>query len=138
MPSTEREVTISKEDLKEIIATAIAAAKAPNVVEQQKFDEQQRQIDEDRRQREILSQSVLADLEQKRQLQQICSHEHKNGDSHCVFIQEPKGPGYILCQKNQCKIRPGQKPANYKGNDIYDSALFNRLFQKLPTNELFQ
>jgi hypothetical protein len=135
--ATNEQVSFSKSDLAELIATAIAAAKAPNVVEQKKLDEEARRLEAEQDARKSLSQSVLADLTQKRQNQLICSHEHKNGDSHCVLVQSGKDT-YILCQKNQCKIRPGSQPANYGGNDIYDTALFNKLMQKLPTNELFQ
>jgi hypothetical protein len=137
MSNTEREVSLSKSDLAELIATAIAAAKAPNVVEQKKLDEDNRRLEGEQEARKLTSQGVLADIKGKRDIQRICSHEHKNGDSHCVLVQSGKDT-YILCQKNQCKIRPGTQPASYGGNDIYDTALFNKLMQKLPTNELFQ
>ena len=134
-------VSMSVEDMKELIATAVSAAvsatKAPNAVEQQKLDQMQKQIKQDNENREKTSRDVLQSIEQKKFSQQVCSHEHKNGDTHCVHIQEPRGTGYLLCQKNQCKIRAGAAPADYKGNDQYDTALFNKIFQKLPDNSLF-
>ena len=134
----EQEVRITKQDLADIVAAAVRAAKEPTVIEQRKIDAEQKEIEQAQDDRKKLAASILEDKENKKAMQRICSHEHKNGDSHCVYIMERTGPGYILCQKNQCKIRPGNQPANFKGDDIYDTALFNRIFQKLPGNELFQ
>ena len=135
-------VSISKDDLKDIIASAVSAAvaasKAPSVIEQREIDKQEQEIRQAQEDRKKIAESVLQDIEQKRTTQLICSHEHRNGDSHCVYIVEKNGPGFILCQKNQCKIRPGIASAGYAGNDIYDTATFNRLFQKLQTlGEIF-
>lgn len=46
-------------------------------------------------------------------------------------------PGYILCQKCQAIVRPGNPPKGYKGNHIYNTVLFNQLFQKVPNQEIF-
>ena len=137
MSQTEPVIALTAQDLKGIIAETVKAAKAPNVIEQQKLDQEEKARELAQEQRKNLSESVLADKENKRVVQHICSHEHKSGDSHCVYIMEKVGPGYLLCQKNQCKIRPGAPPKNYKGDDIYDTDLFNRIFQKLPSNEMF-
>ena len=129
---------ITKQELAELVATAIAAAKAPNAVEQSKLDAEARALKEAQAARLALSESVQDGIRQKRMTQRICSHEHKNGDSHMVYIQEAGGPGYLLCQKNQCKVRPGFAPDSYVGDDIYDTDLFNRCFQKIATTgEIF-
>lgn len=123
---------VSADQLKEILSTVIAAVKAPSVLEQRQIDAEERRVKEDQENRLKVSKDVLFDIEQKRAVQLICSHEHPDGTSHGVWIQERTGPGYILCQYNQCKVRPGVAPAGFKGTDIYDTALFNRMFQKLP------
>lgn len=130
-------IQLTKNDLKEIITSAIAAAKAPNEVEQRQLDAQKLEIEQAQKERLIQSKSVLDEIEQKKTIQRLCSHEHRNGDTHAVYVQEKSGPGYFICQKNQCKIRPGAPPEGYKGGDIYDTALFNRLFQKSANNDIF-
>ncbi len=133
----EEAIRLTKADLQDIISVAVTAGKAPNVLEQKKIDEEQKRTEAAQSTRKALSGQVLQDLENRRNIQRICSHEHANGDTHCVYVQEQKGPGYFICQKNQCIIRPGTIPAGYKGNDLYDTALFNKLFQKVRSNEIF-
>jgi hypothetical protein len=128
---------ITADVLKEMLTSAIAAAKAPNSVEQKKLDAEEQKIKQAQDDRIRLSQTLIADKEQQRLIQRTCSHEHSRGDSHCVYVMEKGTPGYFLCQKNQCIIRPGLEPANYKGNAIFDNALFNKLFQKQSGNEIF-
>ena len=130
-------LNLTKQDLADIIASAIAAAKAPNVVEQAKLDAQKKQIEVDQQNRLKISKDVLTEIEGKAWVKRTCSHEHKNGDTHCVHVQEKHGAGYLLCQKNQCIIRPGTPSPNYKGSVIYSTELFNQVFQKLPGGEVF-
>jgi hypothetical protein len=128
---SEQVLKITKEDLIEIVATAIAAAKAPNVVEQKQLDEEAKRIEAAQKSRLQLSGEVLADMKRKRETQLICNHEHARGESHAVYIQERNGPGYFICQKNQCKIRPSV-PEDQRTDPgaIYDTEKFNHLFQK--------
>lgn len=131
-------LTISKKDLQEIVVAAITAAKAPNLVEQAELDRQQREMEQAQKDRKELSAQVLADLENKRAIRAACTHEHANGDTHAVYVQEQAGPGYFICQKNQCKVRPEPKPEkNSDPGAIYNTREFNRLFQKVRTNEVF-
>lgn len=125
-------ISLTKDDLVEIITAAVAAAKAPNAVEQRKLDAEQKQIEQDQENRKKTSGQVLQGIENNKWVKRTCSHEHKNGDTHCVYVQERVGPGYLLCQKNQCIIRPGTPSPNYKGSVIYDTELFNKIFQKTP------
>lgn len=130
-------VGITKDDLKEILTAVVEIAKAPSVLEQRKLTAQNAEIEQAQRERQTLAQSMLEEIENKKNIQRLCSHEHRNGDTHAVYVQEKSGPGYFICQKNQCKIRPGAAPEGYKGGDIYDTALFNRLFQKSANNDIF-
>ena len=110
-------VSLTKQDLADVVAAAvsaaIAAAKAPNVIEQAKLDREKQQIEQDQANRLKTSQGVLDDIKAKRFTQATCSHEHPDGHTHCVYVMERIGPGYLLCQKNQCIIRPGQASPNY-------------------------
>jgi hypothetical protein len=130
---------ITQETLQQIIATAIAAAKAPNAVEQRQLDEEAKRVEQAQNSRKHLAGEVLADMERKRNAQLICSHEHANGMAHTVYIQEKAGPGYFICQKNQCKIRPEIAEAERTDKAaIYNTHEFNRLFQKqTASNEIF-
>src|SRR5690348_9691198 len=106
--------TLTKADIKEILKAnndalleVIRELKKPTEIEQAQIDTQKREIEAQQKQRASNADSVRAEIETKRQIKRICTHEHPNGDTHCVWIQEKSGPGYLLCQKNQCKIRPG-------------------------------
>ena len=88
---------------------------------------------------------MKAKRDSDRASKRTCRHQHPKGDTHCVWIQERSGPGYILCQMNQCIIRPEPAPkvshgrgpdgkeiwVDYDGDDIYDTNEFNRLWQTL-------
>ena len=143
------EKSVSMSELREILAaqarenaaalkTVIEEIKKPTALEQKKLDAEAKQLLDQNEERKSNSGAILQQIENKRQMQRICTHKHRDGNSHCVYVMEQRGPGYILCQKNQCIIRAGNPPTNYKGNDIYSTDLFNRLFQELPSNELFQ
>jgi len=138
-------LTLTKNDLKEIVSAAVAASQAsvveairelrkPSELEQARIDAETRDMKAKNDERLTNAASVRATMETKRAIHRACTHEHPNGDSHCTWVQEKAGPGYLICQKNQCIIRPGQPPANYNGDDIYDSPMFSRIFQKLNTS----
>lgn len=129
---------LTNEQLQALIVAAVKAAKEPSALEQKKIDAEAEEQRVKQEHRLRLASSVKEDRAQKIAMQRICTHEHRNGDTHMVFIQEQKGPGYLLCQKNQCKVRPGNAPEGYQGGDIYDTELFNRCFQKIATGaEIF-
>jgi len=135
---------LTKDDLKSILSSqadafkeAIKELKKPTEMEQRQLDQEAKDFEAKQEMRKETSAGVLHQIAVKRSMQRICSHKHKNGTSHCVLIQVQNQPDYILCQKNQCKIRPGVAPAGYKGGDIYDTDAYNQLFQELSTNEVF-
>jgi len=144
------EETVSLSALKAILAEQarinaentqklIAELRKPTVMEQKELDREAKELESRNQERKDNAAGILQQMEYKKANQRACSHLHRDGNSHCVYIMEkPPSPGYILCQKHQCKIRPGVEPENYKGTDIYDTVMFNRMFQTLPSNELFQ
>lgn len=123
----------------EMLKEVIQELKKPTVLEQKEIDAEIQRIKFANEERKANSAGILQQMHDKQISQTICSHKHRDGNSHCVFIYEKApSPGYILCQKNQCKIRPGEPPREGPDSSaIYDTALFNQLFQELPTNEMF-
>jgi hypothetical protein len=144
----EETVTLTTSALKEILAdqasqnadnlrTIVEELKKPTVLEQKELNRLDRETKDRQEERKANSDAQKQKIENKRLNQQICSHKHRDGNSHCVLVQVQHQPDYILCQKNQCKIRPGKAPDGYKGTDIYDTRLYNDIFQTLPGNEMF-
>jgi hypothetical protein len=134
-------IQMSAETLQQLITSAVtaavAAAKAPTEIEQRKLDAEKKEIDEQQKHRLQTADQQRAAVKQRRWVHENCTHEHKNGDTHCVYVAEKQGAGFLICQAQQCIIRPGDAPAGYQGTDVYNTALFNKIFQKLPTGELF-
>lgn len=137
-------MNITNEDLKELITAAVAAAREPNELEKLEIEARQAereaqrvQIEQDQQIRAETARQQIAIAGNKRSMQKICTHKHrKSGDTHAVFITDDLG-GYILCQKCQAVIRPGVEPENNKAGVIYDSALFNQLFQDCASNGMW-
>src|ERR1022692_1348777 len=109
--------TLTKDDLKEILRSnqealveVIREMKKPNEIEQAEIDTQKRDTAARQLERKTNASSVKEEIVNRRAIKRICSHEHSNGNTHCVWVQERSGPGYLLCQKNQCIIRPGKTP----------------------------
>jgi hypothetical protein len=116
----------------------VAELKKPSVMEQKQLDAEQAKLKAQQEERKDNSEAFRQKKLQERWDHEHCSHAHPNGSTHCIWIQERSGSGYILCQKNQCKIRPEPRPLKGADEDaIYDTAQFNRLFQSLPSQELF-
>lgn len=160
---SENEKSISLSDLSLILAEQqrqsderltkiIAELKKPTVMEQKALDKEAAELLARNEERKANAAGMKAKRDSDRASKRTCRHQHPKGDTHCVWIQERGGPGYILCQMNQCIIRPEPAPkvshgrgpdgkeiwVDYDGDDIYDTNEFNRLWQTLPSNELFQ
>lgn len=132
-------INITADDLKTIIATAVATAieeaRKPDPPTAQEIASQQMA----QQHRADNAASVVAEIKNKKNMQMICAHEHskrEGGGTHCVWVREedPRSPGYILCQKCQGQVRPGEYdpeglPFQRNSRAIYDTELFNRLFQ---------
>lgn len=123
----------------EMLKEVIQELKKPTILEQKELDKEVEKIRAANEERKANAAGILMKMQQDRFEKETCSHEHRNGVSHGVFIQEKApSPGYILCQACQGNIRPGSKPAeNADPRGVYSTALFNEMFQKLPSSELF-
>lgn len=152
MPEETKSISIDvvKEMLKEMqrqnaemLASVIKELKKPTVMEQKAIDQEVERIKAANEERKANSAGVLQQMRDNRFQQTVCSHKHSSaegGHSHGVFVMEKApSPGFIHCQKCHVNIRPGTPPQeNADPRALYDTALFNRIFQELPTtNEMF-
>ena len=135
---------LTAEDLQRIISTAIAAAKEPNEYEKIELEEKKEelarkraQIEQDQQTRRDTAQQQLQILNARKQMQRVCTHKHRDGHTHGVHIVDDIG-GFVLCQKCQAVIRPGMAPKGYTGTVIFDTDLFNRLFQETASNGFWE
>jgi hypothetical protein len=127
-----------------VISQAVSEAVAAAIIESRKplppTDAELKAIEVAQQARVANAAGVIAAMENKRAVQTICSHEHKRkegGGTHAVWVrdEDPRSPGYIYCQKCEAQIRPGQfnpdgLPCEMSRRAIYDTQLFNRLFQE--------
>jgi glycerol-3-phosphate O-acyltransferase len=151
--SEQKNETLSLSALKEILAdqaeqnaenlqTIIQELKKPTPLEQKKLDDfakEQAALAEERKEAGTYQREKNAKDKEFRE--KICLHRGGKPDhSYAVFIPDDIG-GYILCQKCQGVFRPEQQkvhfPKGYQGAAIFDTALFNRLWQQTPDQGVF-
>lgn len=130
-------LTLTKDDLKDIVAAAVSAA----VVEANKPKPQTEQQLAEIAQAQQHRKDTADDLNRKkvnaRWFQEFgCSHEHSKqagGGTHCVHVRDNDhqgDPGFILCQACQGRFRPDtEKWRKLDPDAIFDTAKFNKLFQ---------
>ena len=92
----------------------------PSELEQKKL----KQAQDSRRQ---LASTHAEVAESKRRQQKICTHLRRDGTSRAV---------YLICQKCQAIVRPEDAAKKSHVNTIYDTNLFNRLFQMSATSNI--
>jgi hypothetical protein len=148
MEEKEKSVSLSAKDLKEIISsaveTAVKAAKAPNEIEQAQIDREKQKIAEANQSRlESAAQIRISNANDNFQ-KRACAHEGgRPKHPHTVFVSDDLG-GYVLCQKCRAVIRPETQlphfPAGFREKRpdvIFDTALFNHVFQLTDASGLF-
>lgn len=133
-------LNLSTDDLKEMIAAAVSAAVIESRKPEPPTEQQIAQVAMAQEHREQTAASLLAQRQNERNMQLMCVHEHSKqsgGGTHCVWVREedPRSPGFILCQKCQGRVRPGSidpkgLPCQRDRGAIYDTDLFNKLFQE--------
>ncbi len=123
--SDEKQVTMSKADLKAILQSnqqtlleLVKELKKPTEQEQKKLEAQQRELESAQEERKQNSAAVKAEQQKKENFKKICTHMRKeDGKTKAVFVHDEVG-GYMLCQQCQDVIRYQDRPE-----------LFNRLYQ---------
>ena len=122
----------------ENLAKIIKELRKPTELEQKEIDEAEKTKQEDLKTRLEISAGIKQKMKNEEAYRSICAHKHNNGFSQCVHVKETEGPGYILCQECQIRVRPSTSNKTLDPTAVYDSALFNRLYQEMPSNALFQ
>ena len=121
-PATVTGLTI--EQLTAIIAELRKPA-LPTEAQSQKLQQEQ----EMRRQTAATDAEVRANTVR---LQKMCSHKRGNGQAATVFVK-PHGRyepiGYLICQRCRVNIRPEEAKRGSAIPTIYNTELFNSLFQ---------
>ena len=98
----------------------------PSELEQKKL----KQAQDSRRQ---LASTHAEVAESKRRQQKICTHLRRDGTSRAVYVKQGN---YLICQKCQVIVRPEDAAKKSHDNTIYDTNLFNRLFQMSATSNI--
>jgi hypothetical protein len=144
MPLTADDVRQITEINAAVISQAVSEAVAAAIAESRKplppTEAELKALEVAQQARVANAAGVIAAQQNKRAVQHICTHEHKlkeGGGTHAVWVrdEDPRSPGYIYCQKCEGQIRPGQfnlegLPHERSQRAIYDTQLFNRLFQE--------
>jgi hypothetical protein len=137
--STQGQINLTPEALQAMIASAVAAAITESRKPAPPTEQELAAIQMKQEHRAKQSQHVIDKMKNERAIRMICSHTHaqrEGGGTHCVWVREedPRSPGFILCQLNQCRIRPGDfdkegLPFQRDRGAIYSTEQFNKLFQ---------
>lgn len=114
-------VQVDTATLKDLLVTVMEEARKPVIT-----DEMKRKQAADAEARKSNAALVLAEEEKKRNFQRLCSHMRRDGSTRAVYVVNGN---FMICQACQAVVRPGVRPDNYNGRDIYDNDLFNKLFQ---------
>src|SRR5271156_368553 len=131
----DQSVTLSPEDLKAMIAGAVTAA----IEASKKPYTDPMLVKHQQEQRERIAGYEIEKIKNRRQNQLNCTHEHskrEGGGTQAVWVREedPRSPGFILCQECQGRFRPhvydeDGLPCQRDRGAIYDTNIFNKLFQ---------
>jgi NADH pyrophosphatase NudC (nudix superfamily) len=124
-PVTQQPMTMTTEQLMEVIRE-IKKPQGPTDAELKQIANQQ----EMRKQTAAQQAEIVA---AKRLQQTMCSHKRRDGTCRAVYVKQGH---YLLCQKCQAVIRPGTAPKSNAINAIYDTAMFNKLFQETATSNI--
>jgi len=119
---SEQKTGLTAEQMKELMLAMAQELRKPPLP----TPEQQAAIDSDKQMRKEQAQLALARMENERRERLACIHRRKDGTNNAVYV--PNGH-FMICQSCQAVIRPGTAPEGDLGVDIYNTQLFNELFQ---------
>lgn len=119
-------VSLTAEDLKDVLRTVIEEARKPVVTEQD-----QRVIDQRQQERAQSVQQLEAERANTEWIQtKICPHRRRDNTPRTVLNNFPANSGgtFMVCQKCQAVIRPSdEKGTRFEGGVIYSTDIFNSL-----------
>jgi hypothetical protein len=127
-------LTLTPEALQSLISSAVATAIQESKKPAPPTKAEIANLEQEQQLRLETAKNVLAQMDTKKFEQRSCSHRHATGESHGVYINDGN---YVLCQKCQAKVRPFVAVESQKDKTaIYDTDLFNRLFQELSRTDM--
>lgn len=94
---------------------------------------EQRKIQQEQDRRKQLATTHQEVAENKKRQQRICTHLRRDGTSRAVYVKQGN---FLICQKCQVIVRPEDAAKKSNVNTIYDTNLFNRLFQMSATSNI--
>lgn len=142
-PKVEKKIEITEGFLEKLLASQdertekiIQKLREPSEAEKKKLAKEAKQLLDDNQSRLEQAKLVREKNDNEAAFKLVCSHKHATGQSHGVYIQDGN---YIHCQACHANIRPEPAPAGFKpnGRDFYNTAVFNRVWQELPTGATF-
>jgi hypothetical protein len=130
-------ISLTAEDLKGIVASAVTAAVQEVNKPKPLTEAQLAELKQAQQHRLDTAEDYKRQRVNKRWFQEHgCVHEHAKkagGGTHCVHVidnDHPADPGYIYCQNCEGKFRPDtEKWRKLDPTAIFDTAIFNKLFQ---------
>jgi hypothetical protein len=132
--SETKETPVNAELLKELIQELKKPA-PPTEEELATREEKKRKVQQEQEKRRRMATKHASILEAKKMQQKTCTHLRRDGTSRAVYV---KHGNYLICQKCNVLIRPTEDQKNKSNiNTIYDTNLFNRLFQMSVTSNVF-
>ena len=128
----------STDNVKEIVAAAVAAAIAEANKPKPKTEQELAELEQAQQHRKDTADNYKQMRANRRWFQEnSCTHEHKKaagGGTHCVHVRDSDhqdSPGYIYCQNCEGRFRPDTpKWRKLDPEAIFDTAKFNFLFQQ--------
>lgn len=137
------EQTFTKQDMKDIVAAAVAAAIAETNKPKPKTPQELAEIEQAQQLRKETSDNYAQQRANKRWFSEHgCTHEHKasaGGGTHCVHVLDndhPGDPGFIYCQNCEGRFRPDTpKWRKLDPEAIFSTAKFNELFQQCAQSQ---
>lgn len=132
---SEPQIVITPSTFKDMMLEVLKEARKPVVTEKELRE--QAQLQDERVQN---SANVKQERLNRIHLRKTCSHMRRDGTCRAVYIKGsgPDSGNFMICQYCQAKVHPSAAPKNYDGEDIFDGALFNKLFQAAGAAEIIE
>lgn len=135
-------ISLTKDDLKEIVSSAVAAAVEESRKPLPLTPGQQAEVAMAQENRADIGRQKKEENENKLWFQtNACTHEHSRqagGGTHAVFVRDndiPDSPGYIYCQKCEARFRPDEpRMKKLDPKAIFNTQKFNELLQSCVTS----
>lgn len=132
--SEEKGTNLTAKQLQDLIAATVAAvvaeSKKPAPLTEQQLAEVHQANEMRLQQRDL----VLQEQANKKASQNACSHMRRDNTCCAVYVQNGN---YLICQACQALVRPEVPVEQRDQQSIYDTQLFNRLFQLAATPATF-